>query len=418
MRFLWTLCLWASFAAPMLVFAETSAAPDGATANATSATGAEGSPALRLVLFLRPRYNVIEESDKPKKTDVGTMRTIVGLDARPLETLRLHLELLHTDQFGKRLNDDLAQFGTSAYPLLPDPKTNALNQAYLDYLGLPDTQLRAGQQVVRMGNERLISDNDFRQIPTLFTGLLVTNTAFSETEIKFGRFERVRTALATRVPLKLTTFELARNLSPDHIGTLYGYWLNQPLVNDFTGLDNSSHRVFGARVEGAWALADGWTLPYTVDWAQQKAYAGGDSVINAGYSRLGLGVASANLGVRVDQEVKQSHAGRYGFQTPYSDLYAYNGWTLQLIDTPPQGLKDTWLTVRGEWRKWIAYAEYHRFHTDVGSIALARERDISLTYPLQRNVTARLQHAVFSPASALMGGVFVKKTWLTISYAY
>src|SRR5258706_15912584 len=52
-------------------------------------------------LELRPRYNVIDESDKPERAEGFTVRAIAGFRTAPYRGLRLTLEAIHTDHFSK-----------------------------------------------------------------------------------------------------------------------------------------------------------------------------------------------------------------------------------------------------------------------------------------------------------------------------
>src|SRR5204862_5557458 len=99
---------------------------------------------------------------------------ILGWRSAPYLGLRLTVEGIHADHIGpKEFNDNGALFATSPYPLLPDPRVSDWNQVHLEYSGLEATRIRAGRQLVRMDNQRWISDNDFRQTPQLFSGVTV-----------------------------------------------------------------------------------------------------------------------------------------------------------------------------------------------------------------------------------------------------
>lgn len=387
--------------------------------DAPFAGSTDGAPQLRMSLNLRPRYNQIDESDKAERTQGWTVRAVGALDLRLSASLKLRIEGIHTDHLGaKRFNDDVGRIASSEYPLLPDPRTTDLNQAYVEWSGPLETRLRAGRQFVQLDNDRMLSNNDFRQIPTVFTGVMLTNNWLPDTEFRVGGFDRVRGALGTNQSSKLTLADIAYNFTPEHNLSAYGYWLDQASTGNFTGLANNSHRVLGVRAEGGFPLAGGWSWRYLADLARQDAYAGGNAAIDAGYRRIGVGVSQPALEIRADRELRTSPRGNYAFQTPYTDLYAYNGWTLQFITAPRTGLRDDWLTLRAEWGAWSLFGEFHRFQSDAGSVDLARERDLSVRYDFWPNAFARLQHARFTPERGLVGGKEVRKTWLTFNFSY
>ena len=80
-------------------------------------------PPGRFSFELRPRYNYIDESNKPLDTEGGTLRALAGWRSAPYEGLQVAIEGIYTDRIGpKRFNDNGADNSTSPYPLLPDPR--------------------------------------------------------------------------------------------------------------------------------------------------------------------------------------------------------------------------------------------------------------------------------------------------------
>jgi hypothetical protein len=363
-------------------------------------------------LELRPRWNHIEESDKPLTTEGGTVRVIAGWRSPPLYGFRFTVEGIHTDQFSKRFNDTFSP--TSPYPLLPDPKTTDFNQVHVEYAGLADTRIRVGRQLVRMDNQRWVSDNDFRQIPQLFEGVSVLNTSLANTRLYAARFDRVRTTSGNDNALELSLLHAAFNPLPGHGVAAYGYFHDQPQNGAFTGFANNSYRVVGARAEGSFP-AGPVEIPYLVEAARQDAYAGGDSRIDARYWRVGAGVTWRELVARYDEELKGSNGGRYGVQMPLTDFYAFNGWTLHFFNTPRQGLRDRWVTLRHAIGPVTLYGEHHRFRSDFGGLDFGRETDVGVSWSVTGGATLRLQHARYDPGGGGIGAR-VRKTWLTLTW--
>ena len=373
-------------------------------------------PMGRFLFELRPRYNYIDESNKPLDTEGGTLRALAGWRSAPYEGLRVAIEGIYTDRIGpKRFNDNGAQNPISPYPLLPDPRYHGVNQAYVDYTGFEALRMRLGRQVVRMDNQRWVSDNDFRQIPQLFDGVAVEHTGLPETRLIASYFRRVRTTSGAVNDLKLTLLNAAWNPAPGHALGAYAYFHDQPYNGAFTGFTNSSYRVLGVRAEGA--LTRGLDFPYIAEYAHQDHYAGGDARIDVPYWRLGGGVAGNAWTVRYDYEVKGSNDGAYGLQMPLTDFYAFNGWTLHFFNTPRVGLHDQWLTGRYSIGPFTFYGEAHRFRADFGGGKLGRELDLGVTYAWGEHVVVRLQNAKYDPSPGTPDPS-IRKTWLTLTLAY
>ena len=367
---------------------------------------------------VRPRYNHIEEGNKPETTEGFTLRAIAGWRSAPWQGLRLTLEGIHTDHLGpKRFNDDPALLQSSPYPLLPDPRKTDFNQAHVEYSGIEGTRIRAGRQVVRLANQRWVSDNDFRQIPQLFDGVTIADSSFERVQLHLGRYWRVRTTSGDTNALALTTAHAALNPAAGHSIGAYGIFHDQAQNGAFTGFADNSYRVLGVRAEGAFRGGESIRIPYLAEAARQRHYSGGDSRIDAPYWRAGLGLEWRATGVRFDYEVKGSNDGLYGVQMPLTDFYAFNGWTLHFFNTPRAGLRDRWLTLRHAIADFVLHAEEHRFRADFGGLDFGSETDVGVSWSFGRGALLRLQHARYDPGS---GGIAprVRKTWLTLTYEH
>jgi hypothetical protein len=374
----------------------------------------------RFTLELRPRYNRIDESDKAERTEGGTVRLTAGFESAPLQMTRVIVEGIHANHVDPHFNDDPAFINTSPYPLLPDPRYTGFNRVYAEYQGVEDTRIRVGRQRARLDNQRWISDNDFRQIPQLFDGVEAVYTGFANTELYGAYFGRVRTTSGNTNELDLTLLHAAWNPAPGHYVSAYGYFHDQPQNGAFTGFANNSYRVIGVRLEGTaarWLGLAGVDVPFEVEFAKQRAHAGGDARIDASYWRVGGGIAWRETVARLDYEVKESNNGAYAVQMPLTDFYAFNGWALHFFNTPRQGLRDGWATLRHRWRDFTLFGEYHRFRSDFGGIDFGRELDVGLTYAWNENATLRFQHARYDPGAAT-ADARIRKTWITFTWKY
>lgn len=368
---------------------------------------------------LRPRYNYIEESDRPLTTEGGTLRLIAGWRSGPWHGLQLTAEGIAAAHWGpKRFNDDGGNFASSPYPLLPDPRHAGANRLHVDFVGIEDLVVRAGRQVVALDNRRWVSENDFRQVPQLFDGVSATYTGFGGTELMAGHYRRIRTTSGDVEDAVLTVAHAAWNPAPDHSVAAFGYFHDQPQTVNFTGFADNSYRIYGVRAEGVATRFGELEVPYVLEAARQKPHAGGDSRIDARYWRAGAGVGTPDWTVRYDYEVRGSNNGQYGLQIPLTDFYAFNGWTLHWFTAPRQGLRDQWVTGRWSIGPVTLYGEVHRFRSDFGSLDFGDEVDVSAAWQILPNMNLRLQHARYDPGSGRPLDPDIRKTWLTLTYTY
>jgi len=373
----------------------------------------------RPVIELRPRYNRLDEGDYSETGEGGTMRTVLGWVTAPYYGFRVRLEAINTSHIGaKQFNDDPAQIASSPYPLLPDPVYTGVNQAYAEYSDDDaGVHVKLGRQVVRLDNQRWVSDNDFRQIPQLFEGAWASWDGLEKTEFEAGYYTKVRNTSGVTNDLRLTTLRAAWNPWEGHSIAAYAVLHDQAANGAFTGFADNSNRVIGAKAVGA-AHLEGIDIPYLAEYAEQRPYANGDSRVDANYWRLGAGAAAERWTVRYDYEVKGSNNGQYGVQMPLTDFYRYNGWTLSFFTTPRQGLRDQWLTVRWQFLDPLTfYGEAHKFRSDFGGLDFGRENDVGLTWSIMGGLEARLQYARYDPGPGTTNDA-IRKTWLTLTYTY
>lgn len=375
---------------------------------------ARGQP----ILELRPRYNRIDESDLPSRTEGGTVRAVAGWRSAAWYGLRFRIEALHAGHLGaKRFNDDPGLIGTSPYPLLPDPRHTGVNQAYAEYTGVEGLRVTLGRQVVRIDNQRWVSDNDFRQIPQLFDGVRARYAVLDAVELQGGYFRRIRSTSGEVDAVKLALLHAAWNPLPGQALAAYAYFHDQPRTASFTGFADNSYRVLGVRAEGALRQGCAVEVPYLVELARQASHANGDPRIDARYWRVGAGLATTQWTIRADHETKGSNGGQYGLQTPLTDHYAFNGWTLHFFTTPRAGLRDRWLTARYAVGPVTLYAEAHRFKSDFGGLDYGREKDLGVTWEPHPNALLRVQHGRYDPGAGTTAPR-VRKTWITLTYAF
>ncbi len=374
----------------------------------------DASP-LALKLDARFRYTRIEQSNRPEKVDVTTVRLAGGIQAKLSSQLKMTLELIHTDFIGaKRFADNPAV--PSPYPLLPDPRYTGLNQTVVAWAPTENAQITAGRQVVKIGNERHVSDDNFRQIPQLFDGTLVQWIPFDSSALKLGYFPKMRSIFGPVQQAKLGVFEFAFNPVNDVSASTY-LFRHQPGAspsNVFSyGVADYSNLTYGGTVD---AMFDVGKVRgnFTAEAARQRSLAGGSPLVRANYYRIGAGATLSGWTMRADYETRGSNNGRYGFETVLSDYYAYNGSSLVFFATPTNGLRDTWATVRWERGRWSMLNEYHWFRSDVGGKDYGHELDLNFTYKWTEHWYARAQLARYRPDARPAADV--DKGWITLGY--
>jgi hypothetical protein len=376
---------------------------------------AQGQP----ILSLRARLELADQDGPPDTGHALTLQTLAGWRTATWADLAATAELINVGRANDNYND--GQNGKTRYPVIADPDDTDVNQLFLDWTGISDTRVRGGRQAVLLDNVRFVGNVAFRQVMQVFNGVTVENRSLPQTRLFLGYIGRVKTVDTREHDSSTLLLNAAYSLGPRESLVAYGYFQDQYDAIGAAGFAgpapaDASNRILGARADGARALGD-WSLLYTLEYARQSDYADGDARIDADYLRLGLGGRWGSYLLRVDQERLGSNNGTFGFQTPLATRHPFQGWADQFLTTPPQGLRDTYLTGGAQIGKAQLTAEYHQFKADAGGIDFGSELDFGVSYPLPRKIVARAEYADYQAGDAASGKTDLRRIWLTLSFA-
>jgi len=402
------------------IFAGLLAATPGIGNAADSATPGEAILSGQPILNLRPRYEYADQAGK-EIGQAATLRTLAGWRTGSWQGLSGTLEFIDVGRLNDDYNDGLN--GKTRYPVIADPDNTDINQLYLDYAGLPDTRLRAGRQSIKLDNTRFIGNVEFRQVMQVFNGVTVENSSLPNTRLYAGYLGRVKTINTKQHDTDTTLLNARYSITPNDAVVGYGYFQNQSdaiAATAFQGAApiDASNQSTGIRADGAHPLNADWKILYTAEFAKQGDYAGGDSRIDATYTRLGMGGQWRDLSLRVDQEVLGSNDGRYAFQFPLATNHLFQGWADQFLTTPRQGLRDRYLTAGAKIEKAQLSGEYHLFKSDFGGIDFGKELDFGISYPLLPKLLGKIEYADYQAGDAASGKVDLTRVWVTLLYNY
>ena len=404
----------------LLLIASASAWQVPASAQQSQSLG-EALTSGKPILNLRPRYENVDQSDKPETAEALTMRTLAGWETGSWYGLSAKAEMIWVGRAVDNYNDTLN--GKTQYPVIADPDDLDVNQLYLDYRGIGNTLIRGGRQSIVLDKARFIGNVQFRQVMQVFNGVIAENTSLPNTRLYAAYLGRVKTITTRQFATDTVLLNARYALNPENELIGYGYFQDQP--NAIAGTvfrgplpTDTSNQIIGIRGNGAIPLSAGWSLLYTAEFATQADHAGGDPRIDADYLRAGAGARLGGIQLRVDYEVLGSNDGAYAFQTPLGTNHLYQGWADQFLATPPDGIRDTYVTAIAKVKKATLHAAYHAFKADVGSLDFGDETDLAVTYPFTKRLVGKLEYADYRAGDAASGKVDVRKYWLTLIFNY
>jgi len=373
----------ASITAPQATFAA------GSLASAFS----EGKASLNM----RYRYEGVDDgSASTDDASAHTLRSRLGFTTGSYKDFKAHadFELINTGgDFNSGSN------GAADYAKVVDPKSEELNQLFLSYAGLSNTELKIGRQRIILDNARFVGNVGWRQNEQTFDGFKITNKSFEDVAITLAQITQINTITSGEVDTSHTLLNIGFDKTPVGKVTAYAYMLD----NDTSTADTNT---LGVRVKGS-----NDSILYTAEFAQQSDAADNPADISATYLFAEAGYKLDNTKVFIGYESLGSDEGAYGFQTPLATKHAFNGWADKFLATPANGLNDVYVKAVTKIAGMKLVGVYHDFSSDEGSTDYGTELDIVLVKPINKTFKGILKFADYSADSYSKD---TQKIWLAL----
>ena len=350
-------------------------------------------------VFLRYRLEVVDQDSRPETARASTLLSLVHAKTGNTNGFEAFVEFRNVTNVGAE-NFNNTVNGRTQFPVVADPESTDVDQAYLSYTGIENTRITVGRRKMDWGNKRFISRLVWRQNQMSFDGAFIESAPLPGLELKYAYAYNVNRAFTDRSPIGNFdgNFHLA-NLSYD-VGTLgkvttYGYWLDM----DDGFAQALSTRTFGANFAGSRPFGQGKKFSYEIEAAHQKDISNNPFDIGVGYFRAEPSVTLGGFKARAGYEVLGGN-GQRGFQTPLALLHAYNGWADQFVVTPANGLRDYYGEVVYSARGGVLAGTnftlaYHKFESDVGNIDYGTEWNAQVTTKLFDKVNLLAKVALY-----------------------
>jgi len=423
----------------------------------------------KFIIGTRANPTLLDDLDDGKGL---TLRSLVGWQTAPFHDISIAAQLIDVHKFNDDYNDSTNstlingtsnQFDRVNYAKIVDPDYTGVNQLYVDWTGIKDTRIRAGRQQLNLDNVRFVGDIGFRQVMQVFDGVSLLNKTLPNTDVFLARFERVRqitTVLRSDGGLNIANVKY--RLSPtesivgyaylssfDDLGLGRGWFGNAPGATGVSKNGNAnesadqSNKVFGLRLDGVHKFGDQWKALYTAEYAKQSDYAGGDSRIDAHYYKVGGGAGYGNFSLRADQELLSSNNGAYAFQTPFGTNHLFQGWVDKFLATPPEGIRDTFVSASYKLGDFTFFADYHWIDSDedfntvngganANGSRYGKEWNVSALYAYNAKLSAKIEYGKFTEGDhyAVLANTGnsvdgnrarfrdTDKLWLTLMYTF
>ena len=352
-------------------------------------------------IAFRYRLENVDQDGFSKDATASTLRTTLNYQTGLINNFAATLEfqniaLIGNDNFNDTLN------GKTLYPTVADPEITAVNQAYLTYSGLPDTDVTIGRKHFNFDNIRFVNINNWRQHHQSYDSISVLNKSLTDTVINYVYASNLNRSVGSDHPLG----DIETNLhlfNAKYSGWKYGAFTAYNYVLDFEEMafQGNSSRTYGLRFIGKAPLNDGLNVLYTAEYATQSDHADNPADYDADYLLAELGLGGSNWSVKLGYEELEADGTKGRFTAPLGTGHGFHGWADKFVSVPSTGIEDTHLkasyTIKSDTGSFLNGMKfdfrYHDFDANEGSADYGNEIDIKISKKFKDHYSATFIYA-------------------------
>ncbi len=350
---------------------------------------------------LNLRYRFEHADDKlNRKAKASTLRAGFTYRSAEVGGFSAVAEVEHIAAIGGEQFNDGGSNGKTEYAVVADPEGTEINQAYLQFTGLPGTTLRYGRQEIfhrKTPFHRFIGTLPFRQNHQSMDGFRVQSNGIDKLAFDGGYIHNVNRIFGEDNDLpNRSDHDLDGLLARLEYTGIQGMAIEAYFYDlDFTNALSLSTQTFGGKVWGDIPMGEGWVAHYSAERGQQKDTGDNPQDLSLAYWAGSAGFTLKRWG---GLTAKLSHErmegdGTMAFQFPLATLHAHQGWTDKFLATPPTGLRDTYVTVQGHAGPVGLLFAWHGFKAEMGDFDYGREWGFQATAKPTKRLTVGFKFA-------------------------
>ena len=288
----------------------------------------------------RLRYEHVDADNKIRSGHATTARLRAGYETAAINGFFVGAEFEATRDLGDRRNDGVN--GRTTLPLIADPDSEVLNQAYIGWVGAAEdgtarNRLVVGRQNFFYENERWVGPVGFRQNDQTFDAAAFETQAIDGWHFRYAYVDRINRILGNNANGHWQSdshlIGAATNLVPNGLLTAYSYILDLKPVPQF------SSSTYGVRYDSSWPLRGGGNFLVEAEFAQQTDHAANPRDYSLSYWLVQPGVKFGRWTFWLGWE-RLGGNGLAAVQSPLATLHRHNGWADIFTTTPAGGLSD------------------------------------------------------------------------------
>ena len=345
----------------------------------------------------RYRYEFADQANIANDAHAQTLSTRLGYKTGELHGFSLLVEGENITQVGPDNYNDTINNRTD-HPTIADVEDTAVNQAYLSYAGIPDTNLKVGRQIIALDNQRFIGPGKWRQNDQTFDAATLFNSSLQDTTLTYNYITGVNRIFGTNSPVgdfdsNSHAVTLTNSSLPIGKVSAYAYLL------DFqSSSPANSSDTYGISLVGKQKLNAATTFKYRAEYAQQSDAGDNANNYNADYFHLKPALAWNGWTATLGYESLGSDNGA-SFRTPLATLHKFNGWADIFLTTPATGLEDLYADItykfggEGALSGLSLKGQYHDFSAESGGADYGTEFGLSAYKPIAEKYFVHARYA-------------------------
>ena len=364
---------------------------------------------------LRYRYensNTKPAGTLPDTANASTIRLRLGYLTPEFHGLQAYAEYEGNQDIGANTYNSIRN-GKAQYDVIADPQQNELNQFWLSYKGLTDTEIKVGRQRIKLDNDRFIGNVGWRQMEQTYDAAMITNTSLPNTTIKVGYITRVQDIFARENDIDSQFVNIGYDIKGVGKLTGYSYLLD---FNEAKGQNMNSNQTYGVRFDGGHQVTEDFKALYTAEYAFQKDH--GNNPINkfdgVDYYNAMAGVSAFGVTAKVGWEQLDGQDG-LGFRTPLGTNHAFQGWADLFLVTPANGIRDIYGLITTNVMSVKLLGVYHDFDDDTGHINYGKEYDFLAVKTFGKHYSLLAKYAYYDADNF---GTDTQKFWLQAGVSF
>jgi hypothetical protein len=368
-----------------------------------------------LIVNARLRYEFVDQSGISKDADAVTLRTRLGYETPAIAGFKALIEAENVTALVEDFNSTTN--GRTAYPVVADPQTTAINRAQISWTGRRAEAI-VGRQRIVLNNARFVGNVGFRQNEQTFDAVKASVTLTPSVSVTYAWLNRIHRVFGHESAQGewRSDSHLIQADAKTPLGQVsaYGYLL------DFANAPTQSGATWGVRFVGAHKLEGPLSATYELEYARQTDYGDNPARFDLDYVAVYAGLKDKTRAVAFGVE-RLGGDGAHGFQTPLATLHTFHGWADLFLTTPAAGVRDVNVSASAVFAaasEWPVKAQLalHQFDDADGGRSFGKEVDAALSAPLSDHLSAEIA------AAAFVGGdpTFADRTklWVTLDYKY